>query len=107
MPLIKSSTKAGMRKNYKELMTTKPSKTRMKAIDTIAERRGVSRSEAKRIQAGAIARKVQERAAGKKGDRKLKDGVGGGYGMKDGRGGDASHSSGVRRLKMANKAKKK
>jgi len=58
---MKSSTKAGMRKNYKELMTTKPSKTRAKAISTISKRRGVSKEEAKKIQSGAIARKVQER----------------------------------------------
>ena len=79
MPLMKSATKEGMRKNYKKLMTEKPSKTRTKAIDTIAKRRDISKAEAKRIQAGAIVRKVQERAAGKKGAKK-EDGMGGGYG---------------------------
>ena len=72
MPLMKSSTKEGMRKNYAELMSTKPSATRKKAIATIAKRRDISKEEAKKIQSGAIARKMQERAAGRKGDMKLK-----------------------------------
>lgn len=72
MPLMKSSTKAGMRKNYKELMSTKPSPVRKKAIATIAKRRDISKEDAKKIQSGAIARKMQERAAGRKGDASMK-----------------------------------
>lgn len=71
MPLKKGYSKSTEKKNIKELMTTKPSKTRAKAIATIAKDRGISKAKAKAVQAVAIAKKVQERAAGKKGDKML------------------------------------
>lgn len=72
MPLIEGYSKSTMKKNYKELMGGKMGTTRKKAVDTIAKTRDVSKEEARKIQAGAIARKMQERAAGKKGDKAMK-----------------------------------
>lgn len=72
MPLIKGYSKATMGKNISKLMKDKPGKIRKKAIATIAKKRGISKKKAEMVQAVAIAKKVQERAAGKKGDKKLK-----------------------------------
>lgn len=55
MPIKKGSSKKTISKNIKELMTKKPSKTRSKAINTIAKKKGITKDKAKLIQAKAIA----------------------------------------------------
>lgn len=56
MPLQKGGTRTErVSKNISELMTKKPSKTRAKAISTIAKKQGISRAAARRRQAIAIA----------------------------------------------------
>lgn len=102
MPLSKGYTKETMKKNIKKLMTEKPSARRMKGIETIAKKRGISKKGAEALQSYAIARRIQREEAGKKGDKKLAMKA-----KKDGKGGSgAPSSSGVRRLMMSKKAKK-
>ena len=60
MPLKRGKSQKTISKNIKELMK-KPSKARAKGVRTLAKRMGISREEAQRRQAVAIAL----RAAGK------------------------------------------
>ena len=60
MPLKKGKSQKTITKNIKELMK-KPSKARSKGIGTLAKKQGITRKEAQRRQAVAIAL----RAAGK------------------------------------------
>lgn len=53
MPLKKGT--GSVKYNVKELVTTKPSKSRSKGIRTLAKKRGISLKEAKMKQALAIA----------------------------------------------------
>lgn len=55
MPLKKWSSKKTISSNIKELMTTKPWKTRAKGIATIAKTRDISPRKAEQIQSVAIA----------------------------------------------------
>ena len=61
MPLKKGKSQKTVSKNIKELMKI-PSKARPKGINTLAKKQGISRKEAQRRQAVAIALS----AAGKK-----------------------------------------
>ena len=54
MPLKKGKSQKTISKNIKELMK-KPSKARAKGVRTLAKRMGISREEAQRRQAVAIA----------------------------------------------------
>ena len=54
MPLKKGSSQKTISANIHELMT-KPGKTRSKAINTLAKNQGISKKEAQRKQAIAIA----------------------------------------------------
>jgi len=54
MPLKKGKSQKTISKNIKELMK-KPSKARSKGIGTLAKKQGISRKEAQRRQAVAIA----------------------------------------------------
>lgn len=54
MPLKKGKSQKTISKNIKELMK-KPSKARSKGISTLAKKQGISRKEAQRKQAVAIA----------------------------------------------------
>lgn len=61
MPLIKDGPKnKRISRNIRELITTKPSKSRAKAISTIAKREGISKKQAKQRQAIAIALRSEE-----------------------------------------------
>lgn len=55
MPLKKGKSKKTVSKNIKELTEKTPSKKRKKAINTIAKKQGISKREAQRRQAIAIA----------------------------------------------------
>ena len=55
LPLKKGSSQKTISKNIHDLIKDKPGKTRKKAIATIASRQGISKSEAERKQAIAIA----------------------------------------------------
>jgi len=55
MPLKKGKSKNVQQANIKELIKTKPSKARAKAIKTIAKKRGISPKKAKIKHAVAIA----------------------------------------------------
>jgi len=55
MPLKRGSSKKTVSSNIKELMKKRPSKSRSKAISTLAKRTGESRSKARQRQAIAIA----------------------------------------------------
>lgn len=55
MPLAKGTSKKVIAKNVKELVKSKPSKTRAKAVATIAKKQGVTKKVAKVKQAVAIA----------------------------------------------------
>jgi hypothetical protein len=55
MPLKKGSSQKTVSANIKELVKDKPGKTRKKAIASIAKKQGISKSEAERKQAVAIA----------------------------------------------------
>ena len=55
MPLRKGKSKATINKNIAELIVTKPSERRAKAIKTLAKKKGIAPSAAKRKQAIAIA----------------------------------------------------
>lgn len=67
MPLKRGKSQKTISKNIKELMK-KPSKARSKGISTLAKRMGITREEAQRRQAVAIAL----RAAGKPKPKKKK-----------------------------------
>ena len=67
MPLKRGKSQKTVSKNIKELMK-KPSKARSKGISTLAKRMGITREEAQRRQAVAIAL----RAAGKTNPKKKK-----------------------------------
>jgi hypothetical protein len=54
MPLKRGSSQRTISANIKELMK-KPSKSRRKAVSTLAQKEGISREEAQRKQAVAIA----------------------------------------------------
>ena len=54
MPLKKGKSQKTISGNIKELMK-KPSKARSKGIGTLAKKQGITRKEAQRRQAGAIA----------------------------------------------------
>jgi len=54
MPLKRGSSQRTISTNIKELMK-KPSKSRRKAVSTLAQKEGISREEAQRKQAVAIA----------------------------------------------------
>ena len=54
MPLKKGKSQKTISKNIKELMK-KPSKARSKGVSTLAKKQGISRKEAQRKQAVAIA----------------------------------------------------
>ena len=62
MPLIKSKSKKVQSKNIKELMDTKPGKTRQKAINTLAKKTGLSKRKAEQKQAVAISYSVKRKA---------------------------------------------
>jgi hypothetical protein len=55
LPLKKGSSQKTISKNIRELLKDKPGKTRKKAIASIASKQGISKSEAERKQAIAIA----------------------------------------------------
>ena len=55
MPLKKGSSKKTKKANFNELVKSKPSAKRQKAINTLAKRMGISRKAAKYKQAGIIA----------------------------------------------------
>lgn len=55
MPLKKGSSQKTISANIRELMKDKPGKTRKKAIASIAAKQGISKKEAERKQAIAIA----------------------------------------------------
>jgi hypothetical protein len=55
MPLKQGSSKKTISANISELVKSKPSKARKKAISTIAAKQGISRKQAERKQAVAIA----------------------------------------------------
>lgn len=55
MPLKKGSSQKTISANIKELVKDKPGKVRKKAIASIAKKQGISKSEAERKQAVAIA----------------------------------------------------
>lgn len=55
MPLKKWSSSQTISQNIKKLMDENPSKTRKKAIDTIAKKEGISKRKAEQKQAIAIA----------------------------------------------------
>lgn len=55
MPLKRGSSQKTISANIGELMKDKPGKTRKKAIASIAKKQGISRQEAERKQAIAIA----------------------------------------------------
>ena len=55
MPIKKGSSQKTISANISELMKDKPGKTRKKAIATIASKQGISKKEAERKQAIAIA----------------------------------------------------
>lgn len=55
MPLKKGSSQKTISANIKELIKDKPGKTRKKAIASIAAKQGISKKEAERKQAIAIA----------------------------------------------------
>lgn len=61
MPLKKGKSQKTISKNIKELMK-KPGKSRSKAISTLAKKRGIFASEAKRKQAVAIALSTARKA---------------------------------------------
>lgn len=67
MPLKRGKSQKTISRNIKELMK-KPSKARSKGISTLAKRMGITREEAQRRQAVAIAL----RAAGKPNPKKNK-----------------------------------
>ena len=54
MPLKTGSSKSTIEKNIRELVSSAPSSSRKKAIDTIAKKQGISKKEAKIKQAVAI-----------------------------------------------------
>ena len=55
MPLAKGKSKKAIASNYKELTTGKVGKTRAKAIRTLAKRKGMTPTEARKYQAKVIA----------------------------------------------------
>jgi hypothetical protein len=55
MPLKKGYSNKTISANIKELVKDKPGKTRKKAIASIAKKQGISKNEAERKQAVAIA----------------------------------------------------
>jgi hypothetical protein len=55
MPLKKGSSQKTISSNIKELIKDKPGKTRKKAIASIAKSQGISKKQAERKQAVAIA----------------------------------------------------
>lgn len=55
MPIKKGSSQKTISANIKELIKDKPGKTRKKAITSIAAKQGISKKEAERKQAIAIA----------------------------------------------------
>ena len=55
MPIKKGSSQKTISANIRELMKDKPGKTRKKAIASIAAKQGISKKEAERKQAIAIA----------------------------------------------------
>ncbi len=55
MPIKKGSSQKTISANIKELIKDKPGKTRKKAIASIAAKQGISKKEAERKQAIAIA----------------------------------------------------
>lgn len=55
MPIKKGTSQKTISGNIRELVKTKPGKTRAKGIATLAKRRGVSKKKAQMIQAKAIA----------------------------------------------------
>ena len=66
MPLKKGSSKATMQKNIKELVMSKPSAKREKAIETIAKKKGMTEKAAKVKQAVAIAYQMAGKSKKKK-----------------------------------------
>lgn len=55
MPIKSGKSKKTISKNIKELVSSKPGKSRKKGIATLAKRRGISKKKAKLLQAQAIA----------------------------------------------------
>lgn len=55
MPLKSGKSRKTISKNIKELSSKKPGKTRNKAVNTLAKRKGITKKEAQRRQAIAIA----------------------------------------------------
>ncbi len=55
MPIKKGSSQKTISGNIRELMKDKPGKTRKKAIASIAKKQGITKQEAERKQAIAIA----------------------------------------------------
>ncbi len=62
MPLKKGNSKVTVQKNIKELIDTKPSARREKAIVTISKKEGISKPAAKAKQAVAIAYAEKKRS---------------------------------------------
>lgn len=71
MPIKKGKSKKTISKNIAELVKTKPSKTRAKAINTLAKKKGIKPKKAKMKQAVAIALS-EARKAGAKTPKKRK-----------------------------------
>lgn len=61
MPLLKGKSAAIRRRNQHELERSKPSKSRAKAIKTLARKRGISTAQAKHLQAAIIAKSKANR----------------------------------------------
>ena len=67
MPLKSGSTKKTISANIKELVKSKPSKPRKRAILTLAKKRGITPKKAQQVQAVAIAfSKARQSRRGKK-----------------------------------------
>jgi hypothetical protein len=72
MPIKPGKSKKVVSENISELMTSKPSKTRQKGIDTLAKKRGISKRKAQQIQAVAIAKSSARKSSKKSKKRTAK-----------------------------------